>query len=290
MLVENLVITTLTFKDVFMENYETIFKNHDGFISHKWVQYFYIYDQLFSKYREKNKPITIMEIGVDRGGSLEIWKKYLPEGSKIHGVDINPKCQEIQFSENIYFHLGSAADRRFMEKTFADTEFDIILDDGSHQCSDVIETFEIMFPKIKNGGIYIVEDLCASYWLKYGGGYRKKGTSIEYFKNLIEALNSDYLRKFGLLHRIVKNFSRNLAKKISNVNVSKKYFQNINYHETIESVTFYNGICAIKKFSAPKMQPFKSITTGTKSSETVNCVEEEATFIQMVKKIYGHEE
>ncbi|MDR2491707.1 MAG: class I SAM-dependent methyltransferase, partial [Spirochaetaceae bacterium] len=134
-----------------MENYEEVFKNHDGFVSHKWVHYFYIYDRLFEEYRSKNKPLIVMEIGVDRGGSLEIWKKYLPEGSVIHGVDINPKCKDINFSENIFFHLGSAADHDFMEKTFADTEFDIILDDGSHICSDVIKTFQIMFPKIKQG-------------------------------------------------------------------------------------------------------------------------------------------
>jgi 23S rRNA U2552 (ribose-2'-O)-methylase RlmE/FtsJ len=246
----------------------------------------------FSQNIEKRiNLITIMEIGVDRGGSLEIWKKYLPNGSKIHGVDINPKCQSIQFSENIYFHLGNATDHRFMKNTFADTEFDIIIDDGSHRCSDVIETFKIMFQKIKNSGIYIVEDLCTSYRKKFGGGFRKKGTSIEYFKNLIEALNSDHLRKkLNIFQKIVRHFNKDIAKNFLEVDVSKKYFQNINYPETIESVAFYDGICAIKKFTAPKLQASKSVITGTKSSETTNCVKDETTFIQMVKKMYGHEE
>jgi hypothetical protein len=49
---------------------------------------------MFAEYRNKNKPLTIMEIGVDRSGSLEIWKKYFSEDSKIHEVDINPECKK----------------------------------------------------------------------------------------------------------------------------------------------------------------------------------------------------
>jgi hypothetical protein len=178
-----------------------------------------------------------------------------------------------------------------MENTFADIEFDVILDDGSHRCSDVIETFKIMFPKIKNGGIYIVEDLCTSYRKKFGGGCRKKGTSIEYFKNLVEALNSDYLRKkFNIVHKIVRHFNKDIVKKFSGADISKRYFQNINYPETVESVTFYDSVCAIKKFSAPKTQPSKTIITGTENSELANCVKNEDAFIQVVKKMYGHEE
>ncbi|MDR3173143.1 MAG: class I SAM-dependent methyltransferase [Treponema sp.] len=205
-----------------METYEEIFKNHDGFVSSKWIHYFYIYDRLFSEYRKRNKSLTFMEIGVDRGGSLEIWEKYLPKGSKIHGVDINPECKKINFSGNIFFHLGSASDRNFMETTFRDIEFDIILDDGSHICSDVIETFKIMFPKIKNGGLYVVEDLHTSYWNSYGGGCRKKGSSIEYFKNFVEALNSDYIFSFSFLQMFTKHFSHDFKNKVKHILKNRK--------------------------------------------------------------------
>jgi hypothetical protein len=273
-----------------MKSYEEVFKNHDGFVSHKWVHYFYIYDQLFSKYLEKNQPVTIMEIGVDRGGSLEIWKKYLPEGSKIHGVDINPKCNEIQFSENIFFHLGSASDRSFMEKTFADIEFDIILDDGSHICSDVIETFKIMFPKIKQGSLYVVEDLHTSYWKGYGGGCRKKGTSIEYFKNFVEALNSDYIGKFNSSRVFSKYFARDFKDKVKRFlkkSVTAEYFREVDYPKTIESITFYDSICAVKKFSSPKNRPFGSVISGHENIGGVNCFMDEQKFIQSIKTMFG---
>jgi len=282
-----------------MEKYETIFKNHDGLIAHKWVHYFYIYDLLFENIIRKNKPINILEIGVDRGGGLEIWKKYFPENSKIHGIDINKRCEKIKFSDNIFFHLGDATDRVFMERIFSNIEFDIILDDGSHICSDVIETFKIMFPKLKAGGLYVVEDLCTSYWKDYDGGYRKKGTSIEYFKNLIEAINSDYIVHFNFLRKYLKYFSKGfkdkvkiflknngsriLSKKAIKTNISN----GIDYSKLIESISFYDSICAIKKFQQQKNNPFKSVITGQKNIDGLSCFKNEVPFIQDVKKYFG---
>jgi len=272
-------------------NFEEIFKNHKGFFSNKWIHYLYIYDRLFLEYRAKNKPITILEIGVDRGGSIEIWEKYFPKGSKIHGVDINPQCKEIHFSENITIHLGNASDRSFMEKTFENIEFDIILDDGSHICSDVIETFKIMFPKLKNGGLYVIEDMCASYWANYGGGKRKKGSSIEYFKNLVEALNADYLRPTSFLIRLIRYLFPGLKNKTDCIwkkYIDRKYFNKTDYPQTIESITFYDSICTIKKFSVPKNKPFQSVTTGRESIGKSNNFTNELELIKSVKEMFGN--
>lgn len=277
-------------KEYNQTNFEEVFKNHDGFISNKWVHYFYIYDRLFSEYRERNQAIKIMEIGVNRGGSLEIWKKYLPKGSMIYGVDINPKCKEIKFSENILFYLGSASDRDFMEKTFENIEFDIILDDGSHICSDVIKTFKIMFPRIKNGGLYIIEDLCASYYGNYGGGYRKKGSSVEYFKSLVDIINSDYIYSFSFLRAFGKYFNNNFKDKVKRIlkkDIGGEASNKVNYSKIIESITFYDSICAIKKFSNPKEKPFKSVVSGNENIGKAACFKNEEEFIQSVKKMYS---
>jgi len=273
-----------------MENYETIFKNHEGFISDKWVHYFYIYDKLFRKYRKNNKPLTIMEIGVAKGGSLEIWKKYLPESSVIHGVDINSKCNEIKFSENIYFHHGSASDKIFMEKTFLDVQFDIILDDGSHKCSDVIKTFEIMFPKIKDGGLYIVEDLCSSYWQTYEGGYKRKNSSIEYFKNLIDILNNDYIFKLNNFRKFSKYFDRKFIDRMKILlkkDISFKGQKEFDYKKHIESVIFFDCICAIKKYSSIKNKPFKAILTGRDNIGERTSVSSEIETLENTRRIYG---
>ena len=220
------------------KTYVDIFSEHNGFASYKWVHYFFVYDCIFKRFLEKGEPIKILEIGVQNGGSLEIWKKYLPQNSKIYGVDIDEKCLQLEFSEGISFHLGSATDTDFMEKTFGDIEFDVIIDDGSHICKDVIDTFEYLFPKLKNGGCYIVEDIHTSYWKEYGGGLHE-WTSIEYFKKWIDiGINREYI---GI--------------DLPNLNILK-------IGKMISHISFYDSICVIDKFYGIKEMPFKDVTTG----------------------------
>ena len=73
---------------------EKIFHEHTGNIIHKWNHYLEIYDRHFQKFR--NKKITIMEIGVYKGGSLEMWQRYFGDQCQIIGVDINPLCKRFE--------------------------------------------------------------------------------------------------------------------------------------------------------------------------------------------------
>jgi len=231
------------------KTYLEVYKEHSGFVSHKWIHYFFIYDRIFGRFLEKGKPITMLEIGVQNGGSLEIWKKYLPPNSVIYGVDIDERCLQLKFSDGISFHLGSAADDNFMRKTFGDIQFDVIIDDGSHICKDVIQTFECLFPKMKNGGCYIVEDMHTSYWNEFGGGLGCKKSSIEYFKRLVDrGINRDYI-SLGLLDRIKNKLSKH-----------KKCNSEIN--KMISQISFFDSICAIDKFYGVKEMPFKNVVTG----------------------------
>lgn len=169
-----------------------LFAENIGRVCHKWVHYLPVYERFFAPY--KDKPINILEIGVSHGGSLEIWAKYFHPDSNIVGVDIEPLCKSIE-GGNIKIFTGSQADRSFMESL--PFEFDIIIDDGSHVQSHVRETFSIMFPKLKNGGLYLVEDLHTAYWEGYGGGLRKQGTFIEDVKWLIDDVNGHHVKESG---------------------------------------------------------------------------------------------
>jgi len=227
------------------QSYCDIYKNHQELACHKWVHYPFIYDQILARHLDARKPLRLLEIGVQNGGSLEIWKKFLPPGSKIHGIDINPKCLELVFSSNdIHFHLGSATDEVFLDRLFDDMNFDIIVDDGSHLSSDIITTFFALFKKINPGGIYIIEDLHASYWENYGGGLRRKNSAIEFLKQFIDTLHSDYISE--------KHFS-NL--------VDFTLFQK-EYRQQIASISFFDSVCAITKFAQAKTTPFCQIVNG----------------------------
>ena len=83
------------------------------------VTYFDIYEENFSKYR--NKKITVLEIGVFRGGSLSMWQKYFGTQAKIIGIDINPKCKEFE-RENIKIYIGDQTNEDFLHSVLIDND------------------------------------------------------------------------------------------------------------------------------------------------------------------------
>ena len=88
---------------------------------------------------------------------------------------------------------GNQIDNMFLEQLCKEHgEFDIIVDDGRHVPFHVIHTFKELFPRLKDGGIYVVEDTQTSYWKSMGGDYKNPAnltTSMNYFKNLADGLN-----------------------------------------------------------------------------------------------------
>ena len=153
------------------------------------------YQLHFSPFRDRK--INLLEIGVggydkpfSGGKSLRMWKKYFHSGN-IYSIDIYDKSALQE--ERIKIFQGSQVDKEFLDKVCAEIgEIDIIIDDGSHINEHVIETFKILFPKLKNGGIYVVEDTSTSYWPDYGGDaikFDNPGTSMNFFKGLTDSLN-----------------------------------------------------------------------------------------------------
>lgn len=136
----------------------------------KWINYFPIYEKWFAPYR--GKDIVFVEVGVQNGGSAQMWRNYFGKDAKIVGIDINPKCKELE-EDGISVEIGSQDDPKFWA-TFREKypRVDILLDDGGHQMNQQIVTFREMFPHIKDGGLYMCEDCHTSYWEKCGGGVR----------------------------------------------------------------------------------------------------------------------
>lgn len=167
---------------------ETFFRQHDGPLVHKWHHYFEVYDRHFSRFR--GKPITVVEIGVSQGGSLQMWKHYFGKQIQLIGIDINPGCK--QFEEpGVRIVIGDQQDRNFLRdvaKTLPPV--DIFIDDGGHTMEQQICTYEELFHCVSPDGVYLIEDLHTSYWKKWGGGVRRKRTFIEYSKNFIDSLNA----------------------------------------------------------------------------------------------------
>jgi SAM-dependent methyltransferase len=164
------------------------FESNTGRLIFKWMHYFGIYERHFSAFR--GRPIRMLEFGVFHGGSLQMWQHYFGPQAQIIGVDIDPRCARLA-EPGMPIEIGDQEDRAFL-KTLRDKygSFDIILDDGGHSMRQQITTFEEMYQSIKPGGLYVVEDTHTSYFERWGGGFRKPDSFIEYSKHFIDHVHA----------------------------------------------------------------------------------------------------
>lgn len=169
---------------------EQMFWDADGPIVHKWLHYLPIYDRYFGPYR--GKPVRMLEIGVSKGGSLEMWRKWFGPDLILFGIDIDPDCA--QFDGDFgQVRIGSQDDPDFLRAVVAEMGgVDIVLDDGSHRSPHMRATLDVLFPMLSDGGIYMVEDLHADYWRRFEGGYGRSDTFMAQVKQLIDDMHHWY--------------------------------------------------------------------------------------------------
>lgn len=147
----------------------------------------------------RQDPLTILELGVggfDRpddpewgGGSLRMWKHYFPHAS-IWGLDILDKSGVAE--DRITIVRGSQVDADLLRSLSRQVgPFDLIVDDASHIPALTVQSFEILFPMLAPGGVYVIEDLCTSYWPLWGGRFRRRaaGTTMDLVKRRLDGLN-----------------------------------------------------------------------------------------------------
>ena len=168
------------------------FKTNQGRAIHKHSHYFPAYERHFSPWQ--NKTMTFIEIGVQKGGSLEMWQRFFGPLATIVGIDIDPVCANYQ-GNGIHVRIGDQRDPAFLASII--DEFgapDIVLDDGSHQMEHIRKSFEFFYPKLSKNGVYMVEDLHTAYWEEYGGGGDKPESFINISKSFVDRLNADWTR------------------------------------------------------------------------------------------------
>lgn len=118
--------------------------------THSYIE---AYEELFAPYR--HQEISLLEIGIERGASLLLWAKYF-EGSRITGIDLNPKLilPEVCIHPHIQLVFADATQEIDNLSTY-----DIIIDDGSHHVEDQLQTFNLLYSRLNSGGIYVIEDV-----------------------------------------------------------------------------------------------------------------------------------
>jgi hypothetical protein len=125
---------------------------------------------------ETRKVQKLFEMGILQGGSVVLYDQlYGPE--KIVAIDHTPDRVEVldRYIGNRHkndiikpYYGVNQANRSLMEKIlsseFPAMDIDIIVDDASHLYEETRDAFNISFPYLKNGGLYIIEDWAWAHW------------------------------------------------------------------------------------------------------------------------------
>ena len=120
----------------------------------------------------KNKKINILEIGSYAGASAAAFVKYFPS-SNVFCFDINISNFKYS-SKNIHVHGIDINNKIKVKKTLNNiftlnkiNHFDIIIDDGSHNLSDILVSLNFFFKYLKSSGMFIIEDFKYPNYHKY---------------------------------------------------------------------------------------------------------------------------
>lgn len=185
-----------------MESWE-LFLSHQGKRSTKWSHYFTAYDRHFGPWRGKH--MTFLEIGVWEGGSTAVWKKYFGPNATLIGIDIDPSCKEHEIvGTNI--RIGDQSDTMFLQSIIDEFGIpDIVLDDGSHRSEHINASFEFLYPQMRPGGIYMIEDLHCSYWLSHNGGINHPTSFMNLSKDYLDQLNVQHTEGWIKPNPVVEN-------------------------------------------------------------------------------------
>ena len=122
------------------------------------------YSEYFSSLKESN--ISLLELGIHKGGSLLLWRDYFSRG-EISGLDMNP-VEIDDPTGRVHIYKGQQHDTSLLDRIAeerAPKGFDIIIDDCSHIGAFTKISFWHLFDNhLKNGGIYTIEDWGTGYW------------------------------------------------------------------------------------------------------------------------------
>lgn len=215
-----------------------LYLEHKEKRSDKWYLYLNVYEEFFKN--KKSGIKNIFEIGVQNGGSLELWSKYFVDVNKILGCDINPECSKLNYAnDKINVWVDDANKKETVDrvcKHFPEG-IDLIIDDGSHTSKDIITSFSEYFRLLNHDRVMVIEDLHCSYWQEFGGGLYDPMSSLSFLKKLADIVNYEH---WGIDNKSRKDLLKEF----------EDYYQ-VQFEESlleeIHCVYFYNSICIIEK-------------------------------------------
>jgi len=189
--------------------------------------YLNFYEQTFA--RRRHEPLTLLEIGVFNGASLRTWREYFPN-ARIVGADIEPMARRWRGDRIEIEYMDQSNLEDLTRVAIKHGPFDIIIEDGSHLWEHQITTLKTLYPFLRAGGLYVVEDLQTNYGdmrAEYRGVASQ--TCVEFLKTWLDYHIADTMLP---LQTLEDSFLRT-------------------YGRGAVTMTFYKRLCLIEKRALP---------------------------------------
>ena len=113
------------------------------------------YERIFLIKGLRERATLMMEVGVADGSSLCAWREVFPNAMCV-GLDIHHADKA--HGDRIEFHLGDATNYDDCQRAAGNRRFDLIVDDATHLLSDTLTTLLYLWPYVRPGGLYVVEE------------------------------------------------------------------------------------------------------------------------------------
>jgi hypothetical protein len=207
-------------------------------LTQKYENYFSIYDLALLS---AESPLTVVEIGVANGGSMQMWRQLLGPKARIIGIDLNPSIESLvaEGFEVLIADMGfDESWERLSQLTGGPESIDVLIDDGGHTNAQQIKALVRGLPMVTPGGFIVIEDLHASFMRKFG--------------------NPSRFSTWEFLVEILGDVQRDHGKSDMPVRYPKLTGQ-------IDRMTFGTSIVAIQKRNAHDFSS-QSVTAGTDDS------------------------
>ena len=218
-----------------METLRELYAAHRGKVADKWDLYLDVYERVLSPWRDK--PIDFVEVGVQNGGSLEVWSKYFRNARTLTGCDVDPRCRALAFDDpRIAVVVAPINTNEAARGILARApRFDVFIDDGSHISRDIVMTFLNYFGLVKPGGIFLIEDLHCAYLKPWGGGIAEPSGAAGFLKLLVDGIHHGYWRNDAAFSEMVAPYLPEGARADETIVAD------------VASIAFHDSLCVIEK-------------------------------------------
>lgn len=234
-----------------MDSLATLYAQHTGRVSQRWSSYLDVFERTFGPIR--HRQVRILEVGVQNGGSLELWAQYFAQAKVLVGSDIDRRCGDLTFDDPRIHVVGDVTTDEAQRRVIALSEgFDVIIDDGSHRSADIIEAFVSMYPLLTEGGVYVIEDLHCSYFASFGGGLFAQRSALGFLRRLVDIVNGS---DWGL----DRDASAHLQP-LADRPLTAAFLASL---PTIASLEFYDSMCVIRRDAGPQPRLGQRVVTGS---------------------------